>query len=588
MTTNPTIGATESTGGTWAGRPVAAWTLRFTAFVAPIALSWSVTHFTAPIYWRPFGAWGALLWVAQLITVGSATVMLAGRLTRRLLPLAALYGMSLVFPDRAPSRFHVALRSGTVKNMQARLAEVEASDFGADSARSAALIVELVADLGRHERMTRGHTERVRAYTDLIAEEMSLPQTDRDKLRWACLMHDIGKLYVPAEILNKAGKPTAEEWALLAQHPVRGGEIVEPLAGWLGEWRFAASQHHERWDGKGYPLGLAGREISLAGRIVAVADAYDVITSARSYKKPMSHSAARQEMVRCAGGQFDPDVVRAFLHVSIGRTTSRAGVLGWLIELPGALGSAASQVSGAAGGVVAATAMATMAAVAVTPPTPTADAATNTAAAFGPAYVAGTADSTDPVAFAARIGTASSSTTTSTSPDTASSGGVVTTTTTTTALAPSAQAAGHATTTTSRPGQTTTTVKARSATTTSTSAKTVTTTTRRSTTTTTTTTTVAAATTTTSHGSAPNARGDNFTVSTLVPITLDVLANDTDPDNDLDPTTLSITVFPTHGLAAVTSGGVGYLNLGQSDELTYRICDHAAHCATARVSLTTK
>ena len=527
------------------------------------------------------------MWAAQLIAVGCATVMLVGRLMRRLLPLAALYSMSLVFPDRAPSRFRVALRSGTVKNMQARLDALQADDFGTDSAKSAALIVELVADLGRHERMTRGHTERVRAYVDLIAEEMSLPEADRDKLRWACLMHDIGKLYVPAEILNKAGKPTPEEWALLAQHPVRGGEIVEPLAGWLGEWRFAASQHHERWDGTGYPLGLAGRDISLAGRIVAVADAYDVITSARSYKKPMSETAARHEMVRCAGGQFDPEVVRAFLHVSIGRTTSRAGVLGWLIELPGALGNVASQVSGAAGGVMAASAMATMVAVAVTPPPPTADAATSAVAPFGPAYVSGADDS---AAHAARV--AGAFTSTSVLPD-QSTADIAGSTTTVTPLsagapapAPAATETATATATTTQPAQTTTTAKPTSATTTTAaSSKTVTTTTtiRRSTTTT-----VAAA-AGPGGGSAPNARNDNFTV-TNISTSLNVLANDTDADNDLDRTTLRIASAPSHGLAVVQNGAIVYLTIaGQNrDNFTYQICDRAGHCATANVSLTMK
>ena len=153
---------------------------------------------------------------------------------------------------------------------------------------------------------------------------------DRDRLQWACLLHDIGKLAVPAHILSKAGRPDDEEWAILKRHPAVGGEIVDSLAPWLGEWGRAASEHHERWDGKGYPRALAGEQISLAGRIVAVADAYDVITSTRSYKKPMSAEAARRELVRCAGTQFDPTVVRAFLNVSLGRRGAHAGMLGWL------------------------------------------------------------------------------------------------------------------------------------------------------------------------------------------------------------------------------------------------------------------
>jgi HD-GYP domain-containing protein (c-di-GMP phosphodiesterase class II) len=93
-----------------------------------------------------------------------------------------------------------------------------------------ATIVELVARLGRHERLTRGHTERVRAYADTIAVELGLSESDRYLLQWSCLLHDIGKLAVAPEILNKNGKPTDEEWMSLRRHPEVGGEIVEPLA----------------------------------------------------------------------------------------------------------------------------------------------------------------------------------------------------------------------------------------------------------------------------------------------------------------------------------------------------------------------
>ncbi len=367
-TTAPTKGAAELENGTWAGRPLIAFGLRSTTVVVPVCASWAATRLAAPAFWHPAHMVGALVWVAQLIVVGSAAALLGGRASRRLLPLAALYRLSIAFPDRAPSRFRIALRSGNVKRMQAQFDDVRANGFGADQNETIVRILELVETLSRHERLTRGHTDRVRAYSDLIAEELGIAPDERDKLRWASMLHDIGKLAVPAEILNKPGKPTEEEWAILSSHPLIGGEIVEPLAGWLGEWRFVTSQHHERWDGTGYPNKLAGEQISLAGRIVAVADAYDVITSARSYKKPMSATAARKELVRCSGTQFDPAVVRAFLNVSIGRTSTRTGMLGWLIELPRGLASVAGQATSAAGGVVAASAVAAAAAVVVVPP----------------------------------------------------------------------------------------------------------------------------------------------------------------------------------------------------------------------------
>ena len=159
----------------------------------------------------------------------------------------------------------------------------------------------LAGALNAHDRMTRGHTERVRAYTLMIGEELHLPKADLDRLHWAGLVHDIGKLEVPPSILNKPGRPDEDEWEILKQHPAAAVRLLEPLRPWLGEWADAASQHHERWDGKGYPFGLAGEQISLSGRIVAVADAFDVMTSVRSYKKAMTPEAARAELLRCAG-----------------------------------------------------------------------------------------------------------------------------------------------------------------------------------------------------------------------------------------------------------------------------------------------
>ena len=113
-----------------------------------------------------------------------------------------------------------------------------------------------------------------------------------------------------------------------------GETLVEPLNAWLGTWTGAVGYHHENWDGKGYPRGVAGEEIPLAGRIVAIADVYDVITSARSYKEPASPTEARAELARCAGTQFDPRLVRAFVNISLGRMRLVLGPLSWLSHAP--------------------------------------------------------------------------------------------------------------------------------------------------------------------------------------------------------------------------------------------------------------
>ena len=300
--------------------------------VAPIVASFVVTWLTAPALPRPDGALGTLVYVAGAAAVGTTTALLATRAANRFVPLATLLRLTLIFPDRAPSRFRLALRTGTVRQLRRALAE-GAPVLPSDHQAAAERLIALTAELGRHERLTRGHSDRVRAYADLIGAELGLPPSQRQKLTWAAMVHDIGKLAVPADILNKTGPPTDVEWAILAQHPIAGAELVEPLAGWLGDWRRSACDHHERWDGTGYPNGLAGKDISLAGRIVAVADAYDTMTSNRSYQQAMSTEDARAELVRCSGSHFDPRVVRALLDASLPNRVRAVGMIGWLAAL---------------------------------------------------------------------------------------------------------------------------------------------------------------------------------------------------------------------------------------------------------------
>ena len=160
---------------------------------------------------------------------------------------------------------------------------------------------------------TGQHVRRVAEYTRILADELGYPQEQLDAIRLASTMHDIGKLLVPTEILEKPGRLTDEEFAIIKQHTTDGGRLLENVDGDVMRLsRTIAVDHHERWDGGGYAQGKEGDEISFEGRIVAVADVYDALTSRRSYKEAWDDREAYDEIVRCSGTQFDPQVIEAF------------------------------------------------------------------------------------------------------------------------------------------------------------------------------------------------------------------------------------------------------------------------------------
>ncbi len=334
--------------------------VRIMVAVVPIAASLGFVFFVSRVVPAPAGSlYAYLAWWLGLCAASTGFMIVIDKAARRCLPLGALLKLSLVFPDQAPSRFKVALRSGTTTKLQRIVEDAKAGRVGETPAEAAERVLELVAALNAHDRITRGHSERVRAYTQMIAEELKLDEREIDLLHWAGLLHDIGKLEVPYEILNKTSRPTEEEWEILKRHPEAGAALVAPLNDWLGEWVRAVGEHHERWDGTGYPAGLSGTDISFAARIVSVADVFDVITSARSYKAPIDPKAARAEIAECSGTQFDPAVVRAFLNISLGRLRFAMGPLSLFaggpiggISIPPVIGATVSGLAVGAASVV--------------------------------------------------------------------------------------------------------------------------------------------------------------------------------------------------------------------------------------------
>jgi response regulator RpfG family c-di-GMP phosphodiesterase len=173
-------------------------------------------------------------------------------------------------------------------------------------------IIGFAHALEESDRYTRGHSERVATYARLIALGLKMSAIDIDTVVKVGLMHDVGKIGVRNDKLNKPGKLTPEELAMFRSHPAKGKRILEPIP-FMRDIVPGCYCHHEAWDGSGYPQGLMADNIPLIGRIVAIADAYDAMTSDRAYRKALPHEIACGEIERCVGSQFDPEIVPVFL-----------------------------------------------------------------------------------------------------------------------------------------------------------------------------------------------------------------------------------------------------------------------------------
>jgi len=172
----------------------------------------------------------------------------------------------------------------------------------------------LVATIERRDPYTWGHSQRVSEQSFLLAERLHLSGDEMTQIQLAAYLHDIGKIGINDSYIYKRGKLTDLEWTMMKKHPEMAVELLEPLA--LSPSTISIIRHHhERFNGKGYPDGLRGKEIPLGARIVGTCDSYDAMTSDRPYRKALSKSESISELKRCSGSQFDPEIIPVFIEV---------------------------------------------------------------------------------------------------------------------------------------------------------------------------------------------------------------------------------------------------------------------------------
>lgn len=174
-----------------------------------------------------------------------------------------------------------------------------------------------------YQRIIAGHALRTAKLAQTLARGLQRPEEEAHLIALAALVHDIGKLAIPATILDKPGPLTEQEWAIIRRHPQIGYQMLIETGGIYAHIAPLVLAHHERWDGLGYPCGLAGEAIPLGARVLAVVDAYDAMTERRPYRPTRTIDEAIAEMLRCAGSSFDPAVVEVLLNLLAGGSVHR-------------------------------------------------------------------------------------------------------------------------------------------------------------------------------------------------------------------------------------------------------------------------
>lgn len=284
----------------------------------------------------------ALLLVERLVSV-SGDPQLARQVGWILLAIALASGLlSAVLASFVVWRIHLPLRHlAATMSAMARAGELQ-SDFPASGCGGEVRLIEetfrtlllsleesqrarersyveavaaIVTAADARDQETTGHSFRVALYAVELARSMGVCGEELKAIEWGAVLHDVGKMVVPDEILRKCSPLNQEEWMIMKQHPSWGFEMLAEVSFLQPASLDLIYSHHERWDGDGYPRGLAGREIPLGARIFAVVDTYDAITSDRPYRRACPHAVAMAELLRVAGQQLDPEVVAAFQQI---------------------------------------------------------------------------------------------------------------------------------------------------------------------------------------------------------------------------------------------------------------------------------
>lgn len=294
------------------------WVLGFCAAALALVLAMPHLGFIAPPAGAPF----------QAITSGSLALVVDASV----LGMLSLVGYAALRFGQESSRREEEMRQANqrlrslnetlsdqqfsllVGQQDLLLANERLRQKGLEVLKSQDVISTLAQALEARDHYTQGHSSRVAEVAVLLARELGLSREEQDVVRHGCLLHDIGKIHVPDAVLRKPGALSDDEYQLMRKHPAIGEQICRPLA-FARPFLAIVRHHHERWDGKGYPDGLKGEEVSVHARITAIADAWDAMTSDRPYRTALPPQVAFGRLEEGAGTQFDPNLIEVFVRV---------------------------------------------------------------------------------------------------------------------------------------------------------------------------------------------------------------------------------------------------------------------------------